>query len=177
MMERIVIPTKFNKTGKRVLSLPLDERRVYAPAYQHYQKAHHEAQEEWKHKRDSAKQAYVESIAHWIASYIAGDSTPVEQKYNIAKFLAGQSLAERGPMNITGPNSLQRWSVQLGNVLELASVEEKTWKDYITATNKADAEKDAALAKARSACDEMKRALAREISDHTHHQYHPDDAH
>jgi len=176
-MEKIVVPTNFNKTGKRVLSLPLEEGRVCAPAYQQYRKAYCAAQDKWKRKFDAAKQAYVESIAHWIALYIAGDSTPVAQKYKIAKFLAEQSLAERGPTNITGPNSSQRWSVQLGNILDLASVEEKTWKDYITATDKADAERDAALAKARSACDEMKRALAREISDHTHHQYHPEDEH
>ena len=174
-MEKIVVPTKFNKTGKRVLSLPLDEEKVCAPAYRIYREAYRKTQDEWKRKWDSAKQTYVESIAHWIASYIARDSTPATEKYKIAKFLAEQSLAERGPMNITGPNSSQRWSVQLGNILELASVEGKAWKAYIIASNKADAERDTVLARVKSACDEMKRALSREISDHTHRQYHPED--
>jgi hypothetical protein len=176
-MEKIVIPTNFNKTGKRVLSLPLDEKQVYKPAHQQYQKAHRAAQVDYKRKLDSAKQTYVENIAHWIASYIARDSTPATDKYKIARFLTEQSLAERGPMNITGPDSSQRWSVQLGNVLELSTVEEKTWKAYIKASKKADAERDAALAKARSACDEMKQALSREISGHTHRQYYPEDTH
>lgn len=175
-MEKIIVPTKFNKTGKRVLTIPLDERQVCAPAYRIYREAYRKTQDEWKRKWDSAKQTYAESVAHCIASYIARDSTPVTEKYKTAKFLAEQSLAERGPMNITGPNSSQRWSVQLGNI-ELASVEEKAWKAYITTSNKADAERDTALAKAKSACDEMKRALSREISDHIHRQYHPEDTH
>jgi len=175
-MEKIVVPTKFNKTGKRVLTIPLDESKICAPAYQLYRKAYHSAKAEWKRKWDSAKQTYVESVAHWIASYIARDSTPVTEKYKIAKFLTEQNLAERGPMNITGPGSSQRWSIQL-SIPELSGVEEETWEVYVAASNKADAERDAAFAKAGSARDDMKRALWREISDHIHHQYQPEDTH
>jgi len=173
-VERIIVPTRFNKTGKRVLTTPLDEKKIYAPAYRLYRKAYHTAQAEWKRKRDSAKQTYVESVAHWIASYIARDSTPATEKYKIAKFLAEQNLAGRGPMNITGPGNSQRWSIQL-DIPELSGVEEKAWEAYVAASKKVDAERDATVAKAGSDCDEMKRALWREISDHIHHQYHPED--
>lgn len=171
-MEKIVVPTKFNKTGKRVLSIPLDDRKVCAPAYRLYKKAYRAAQDEWVRKGDSAKRTYAESMAHWIASYVARDSTPVGEKYRIAKFLAEQSLAERGPMNITGPGSSQRWSIQLGNMSELASIEEEAWEAYVVICRKADAEREAAIAKAHTDCGDMKRALSREISDHIHHQYH-----
>ena len=165
-MEKIVVSTKFNKTGKRVLTIPLDDRKVCAPAYRLYKKAYPAAQDEWIRKCDSAEQTYVESMAHWIASYVARDSTPATEKYRIAKFLAKQSLVERGPMNLMGPGSAQRWSIQLGDMSELSDIEEKAWKAYITASNKADAERDAAIAKARTDCDNMKRELTREISDY-----------
>ncbi len=166
-MEKIIVPTKFNKTGKRILTIPLDKRQVCAPAYRLYRKAYHTAQTEWKRKWDSAKQTYVESVAYWIASYIARDSTPVAEKYKIAKFLAEQNLAKRGPMNITGLGSSQRWSIQLG-MPELSDVEEEAWEAYVTASNKADLERKGAIAKAQTDCDDMKRALSREISDHIH---------
>lgn len=176
-MEKIVVPTKFNKTGKRVLSLPLDEAKIRAPAYQQYRKAYRTAQDSWKRKRASAIRTYMEMMTHWIASYVSSDSTPIAQKYKIAKFLAEQSLVERGPMNITGPGSSHRWSVQLGDIPELSAVEEEAWEVYVAAANKADTEGEASLAKARTDCDDMKRALAKEISEHIHQQHHPEDAH
>lgn len=175
-MEKIVVPTKFNKTGKRVLSFPLEEERICAPAYQQYRKAYRAAQDEWKRKWDSAEQTYVESVAHWIASYIARDSTSVAERYKITKLLAGLSLAQRGPVPIPGQADSERWSIQLG-IPKLSDVEEKAWEVYLAASSKADEERDAALAKAKSACDEMKRALSREISDHIHRQHHPEDTH
>ncbi len=174
-MDKIVVPTKFNKTGKRVLSTPLDEDKICAPAYQQYRKAYDRAQAEWKRNCDSGVWKYIESMAHWIASYVAKDSTPNTEKYRIAKFLAEQSLAERGPMNTTGPGSSQRWSVQLGDIPELSSIEEKAWEDYVAGTNKADTEREAALAKARTDCDKMKQALAKEVSEHIHQQHRRED--
>lgn len=167
-MGKVVIPTKFNKTGKRVLTTPLDEKKICAPAYRLYSKAVHTAKAEWKCKLDSANRTYVESMAHWIASYVAKDSTPVTEKYRIAKFLAEQSLAA---------GSLQRWSIQLGDIPEFSGAEEEAWEACVTASRKADAERDAAIAKARTDCDDMKRTLSREVSNHIHHQYHQEDTH
>lgn len=163
-MEKIAVPTRFNKTGRRVLQIPLDERKVCAPAYQLYRKACLRAQEEWKLKCESLIRKYVERMAHWIASYVARDSTPATEKYRVAKFLAEQSLAERGPMNTTGPGSSERWSIQLGDMKELSVFEEEAWEYYVAASNEADAERDAAIAQATSDCDEMKRALRQEVS-------------
>jgi len=38
-MGKVVIRTKFNKTGKRVLKIPLDDRQICAPAHQRYREA------------------------------------------------------------------------------------------------------------------------------------------
>jgi len=176
-MEKIVVPTKFYKTGKRVLTIPLDERQICAPAYRLYRKACHTAQTEWKRKCDSAIHIYVERMADWMASYITRDSTPATEKYRIAKLLAERSLAERGPMNITGPGSSERWSIQLGGIPGLANVEQEAWEAYLAASSKADEKREAAIAKARMDCDEMKQALSQEISDHIHRQYHQEDTH
>jgi hypothetical protein len=176
-MEKIIVPTKFNKSGKRVLSIPLDENKVYALAYQQYHKAYHAAEVKWKCENEVAIRAYVERIATWIASYIAKDSTPSTEKHRIAKFLAEQALAKQGPISITGPRSSQRWSAQLGDIPELASIEEDAWEAYISATNKADQQRQRAIAKASTDSDEMKRALWREVSDYMHRQYHQEDTH
>lgn len=174
-MEKIVVPTKFNKTGKRILTVPLDDRRICAPAYKLLKKAIHIAQAEWECKTHSEIQAYMQKMAHWIASYVARDSTPATDKYRIAKFLAEQSLTERGPMNIAGPNSSQRWSIQLGGIGELSRVEEEAWEEYVTACHKVDAERKATLTKAHTDFNDMKRALSREVSDHIHRQYQQED--
>ena len=165
-MERIIVPTKFNKSGKRILTVPLDESKICAPAYQRYRKACHRAQTEWKGKRDFNIRMYIERIADWIASYISRDSTPVTEKYRIAKFLVEQGLAKRGPMNVSGPGTSLRWSVQLGDIPELASIEEETWEAYVAASGEVEVERDTALARARTDCDNMKQALRREVYDH-----------
>jgi hypothetical protein len=176
-MDKIVVSTKFNKTGVRVLTPPLDERKVYEPARRLYRKAHHAAEAEWRRKWDSAIRAYVESMAHWVASYIARDSTPVPDKYRIAKFLAGKSLAAEGPMNINGPGSSRRWSNQLDGIAKLSGIEEEAWEAFREAVHRADAEKDVALEKARERNDDVRRALRREITQHVHQQFHPEDTH
>ena len=163
-MEKIVVPPRFNKTGRRVLQIPLDESKICAPAYQLYRKARFRAQEEWKLKCESLIRKYVERMADWIASYVARDSTPATEKYKVAKFLAEQSLTEREPMNTTGPGSSERWSIQLGDMEELSVAEEEAWEDYVAASNKAEMERDTAIAQATSDCDEVKRALRQEVS-------------
>jgi len=164
-MGKVVIRTKFNKTGKRVLKIPLEDRQICAPAYQQYREARHAADEQWRHKWDSAKRAYIETIAHWMASYVARESTSFTERYKITKFLAEQSLAERSPMNIEGPGSSQRWSIQLGGMSKLSSIEQKAWKAYVTVCRKADDERDNAITEACEASDEMARVLRREIHD------------
>ena len=163
-MEKIVVPTRFNKTGRRVLQIPLDESKICAPAYQLYREARLRAQEEWKLKRESLIRKYVERMADWVASYVARDSTPTTEKYRVAEFLAEQGLAKRGPMNTRGPGSSERWSIQLGDMKDLSVVEEEAWEDYVATSNKAEMERDTAIAQATSDCDEMKRALRQEVS-------------
>lgn len=77
-------------------------------------------------------------------------------------------------MNIAGPGSENRWSIQIGDIPELSSFAE-AWGAYLEASNKADAERDEAIAKATTDCENMKRELACEILDNVHHQYHQED--
>lgn len=173
-MEKIVVPTRFNKTGKRVLTIPLDERQVCAPAHRLCREACNKAKDEWIHKWNAAKQTYVESMAHWIASHVARDSTPVAERYKITKLLAELSLAQKGPVPIPGRVDSERWSIQLG-IPELSDVEQAAWETYLAASHKADVDRDAAFAEAEAARNTLERALRREISNHIHHQYDPED--
>ena len=169
-MDKIIVPTKYNKTGKRILTPPLDDRKISAPAYKLYREAYRAAQAEYRRKLDLAKQNYVESMANWIASYVTGDSKPAAEKYRIVQFVVRQALEKQGPFNTEGLGSSRRWSVQIGDIPGLASIEEESWKTYMEECHKADEERDAAVAKAGMDCDEMKRVLSREVSEQVRRQ-------
>ena len=162
-MSKIVVPTKFNKTGKRVLQVPVTEDRLFAPAYQIYRRACEAAEQEREASRAEARDEYVESMAEWVASYVAEDSTPASEKHRITKLLAMQDLQRRGPMNIEGPGSSARWSVQIGGISGLPEAERQAWVAYLKKARGADAEKDAAVEQARRHCEEMKRELRIEV--------------
>jgi len=174
-MGKIVVPTKFNKTGKRVLTTPLQEKWVCAPANRQYRQAYHAIESEFKKKKDKPLYQYIETMSHFIASYIASSSASNEERYKITKFLAEGSLREIGPMAIGGRMNSQRWSQQLGNIPGLSQAEEESWQTYVEESNKLWKRREDALSKASDEHDAMKRALWREISDHIHHQYHPED--
>lgn len=157
------MPSRFNKTGRRVLRIPLDERRVCAPAYKRYWKARDVVEVNRRLECDSAKQLYAETLAEWIASYVARNSTPTAKKYQVAKFLAEQILAATGPMVVEGPGGSNRWSDQLGGMPELSSIEGKAWNRYVDMCRKADAERNTANDKADKDLDDMKRVLWREV--------------
>jgi hypothetical protein len=162
-MDRIVVPTKFNSTGRRVFKVPVSDEKVCAPAYQIYRKACRAAEQECRTKKATVRNSYIESLAQWIAAYVAADTTPAEHKYRITKFLAKLSLHERGPMNVKGPGSSMRWSVQISGILGLAEVEEQHWETYVENSRNADAERDTALERAKLDCVKMKRGLRLEI--------------
>lgn len=165
-MGKILIPTKFNKTGRRVLTTPLHDKSVCAPANRIYRQSYCAIEAEFKRNKDKPLQTYIEEMSHFVASYIASNSASDEDRYRIAKFLAECSLRQTGPI---------RWSRQLGDIRGLSQVEEKAWQTYVAASNRLEKEKEEALDRARDKCSTMKRALWREISDHIHHQCHPED--
>jgi len=171
-MGKIVIPTKFNKTGKRVLTTPLQEKWVCAPANRRYREACPTIKSAWKQKLHEARHLYIETMSNSIASYVANSSTSDEEKYMIIKFLAKESLMEKGSIDINGP---QRWANQLGSITGLSQAVEEASRIYKETLDRVFKEHDEALSRAREECDAMKRALWREISDHIHHQYHPED--
>ena len=160
-MGKVIVATKFNKTGSRSLNTPLDGDKVEAPARRRYQEAHRAAQAAWKLKWDCARRRYIDRMAQWIASYVARDSTPAEEKYRIAKFLAERTLM---PVNPGSLGSSSRWSNQLGGIPELTAVEQEIWEAYVETFRKADAEKETDLHEASLECADMKRALWREIT-------------
>jgi hypothetical protein len=174
-MGKIVIPTKFNKTGRRVLTTPLQEKQVCAPANQRYRQSYDAIEAEFIRNKDRPLQAYIEEMSHFIASYIASNSASNEDRYRITKFLAESSLRQTGPLAIVRRQDSERWSRQLGDIPGLSQVEEEAWQTYVDASNKLEKEREEALNRTGSERDAMKRALWREISDHIHHQCHPED--
>ena len=87
-MDKIVIPTKFNKTGRRVLTTPLQEKSVCAPANLQYKQSYSAIEDEFRRKKDKPLQQYIEEMSHFVASYIASNSPSDEDRYRITKFLA-----------------------------------------------------------------------------------------
>jgi hypothetical protein len=174
-MDKIVIPTKFNKTGKRVLTTPLKEELVCAPANRRYKQSYYAIEAEFRRNKDKPLQTYIEEMSHFIASYIASNSASDGDRYRITKFLAECNLKQTGPIAIVGRQDSERWSRQLGDVPGLSQVEEEAWHAYVDASNRLEKEREEALARARDERDAMKRALWREISDHIHQQCHPED--
>ena len=163
-MGKIVIPTKFNKTGRRVLTTPLQEKWICAPANRRYRQSCKAIEAEFKRNKDKPLQSYIEEMSHFLASYIASNSASDEDRYRITKFLAKCSLRQS-----------ERWSRQLGDIPGLSQVEQEAWQTYMDAFNKLLKEREEALDRASYEHDVMKRALRREIDDHIHHQYHPED--
>ena len=174
-MGKIVIPTKFNKTGRRVLTTPLQEKWVCTPANRRYRQSYDAIEAEFRRNKDKPLQAYIEEMSHFVASYTASNSASDEDRYRTTKFLAECSLRLTGPMAIGGPSDSKRWSRQLGDILGLSQVEEKAWQTYVDASSRLEKEREEALDRARDECSTMKRALWREISDHIHRQCHPED--
>jgi len=162
-MDKIVVPTRFNKTGKRVLRTPLDAKRIYAPAEQKYQPIFRAIEDEWWRKLNYARRAYAERVADWMASYVARDSTPAAERYRVVKFLAEEALAEHGPMEVKGPMAWKRWSCQIGEIPGLPRLEEESWEAYIGTCCRYDEEMGMVRAKAYDDYQDMKRALWREI--------------
>jgi hypothetical protein len=174
-MGKIVVPTKFNKTGRRVLAAPLQDKLVCARANRRYKQTYCAVEAEFKRNKDKPLQMYIEEMSHFIASYTASNSASDEDRYRIAKFLAECSLRQTGPLAVVGRQDYGRWSRQLGDISGLSEVEEKAWQNYVDASYKLEKEREEALDRARDERDAMKRALWREISDHIHHQCHPED--
>ncbi|MDA0734191.1 MAG: hypothetical protein O2909_06915 [Chloroflexi bacterium] len=159
-MAKIVVPTQFNKTGKRILTTPVDNDKICAPANRKYKESYRAIEARWKSAWERAKLEYTQKFAHRLASYIANEVTPVEEKYRIAKFLVEQALATRGPM----PLDNRSWSAQLGGIPALAGAEEDAWRSYLELSHEVEAEKETAIQRARRECDHMKRALRKEFS-------------
>jgi hypothetical protein len=174
-MGKIVVRTKFNKTGRRVLTTPLQEKWVCAPADRRYKKAYYAIESEFKKKKDKPLYPYIEKISHFIASYVASSSVSAKERYRIVKFLSESSLRETGPMAIGDHMDARRWSRQLGDISGLSHVEEEAWQTYVEESQTLWKERENALNRASYAHDVMKRALWKEISDQIHREFHPED--
>lgn len=172
-MAMIVFPTKFNKTGRRVLTTPLKEKWVCAPAKRRYRKACDVIKSEWKLRLDEARRRYTETMLVLIASYVAGSSTSKEQKHMIISFLIEESSIGTAAMDVDVP---RRWSKKLRNITGLDQAAEEASRIYEETRDRVFREWDEALGRAHDEYDAMKRTLWRECSDHIHHEYHVEDA-
>lgn len=162
-MEKLEIPTKFNKTGKRVLRTPLDDRVVCAPANRKYKQACHDIDTEFRRNMKKNDEAYIEKMVDFVASYVASDSASKEDKYKIAKFLAEGRLIQ-----------FSHWSEELGYIPGLSEVEEEAWQKMLEGNKKLEEERKDDLHEARSKWYAMKKELWKEIDEYIHHECHPE---
>ena len=96
-MDKMVITSKFTKSGKRVLKKPLSHNSVCAPAYREYRIAYEETKCEWKEWSSSAKRRYVERMAHKIATCLSGEQISDELRYQTINNLALQFFGNNWP--------------------------------------------------------------------------------
>jgi hypothetical protein len=172
-MNKIVVPTKFNKSGKRVLKIPVDDKRIYAPAHREYTKKRKAIRSELLQNLDYVKKEYVKKISHCIASYLANDSVNSGDRYKVAKFIVEQCMIEKVNISIEteGIEREESLSSQLGKIPELARIEE----EYQAAESRVFGEEAAAIQDAGRELADKKRALQKELRDHIHRQFHPED--
>ena len=163
-MGKIVVPTKLNKTGKRVLTDPYNDKLVCGPANRRYRQSYIAIEAEFNKNMHKPWQAYIEKMSKVIASYVGSESASDEDRYRIIKFLAEGGLRE---------TALDR--PQLGDIPEISQMVQEAWQNYMEAFGKLLKEREEALKRASYEHDVMKRALRREISDYFHHQFHPED--
>lgn len=162
-MGKIRVPTKSNKTGWRVLKLPLDDKQVCAAANKRYRQSYKAIMGEFKRNMHKPWQAYVERMAEVLASYVGSKSASKEDRYRIVKFLAEGRLTESADRP------------QLGDIPDISQEEQEAWETYIEEYGKVDGKWKEDLERASYEHDVEKRALWREITDHIHYQYHPED--
>lgn len=162
-MDKIVVPTRFNKTGRRVLKLPLDDKQVCAPANKRYSQSYKAIMDEFNRNMHKPWQAYVERMAEALASYVGSKSASKEDRYKIVKFLAEGRLTE----SASRP--------QLGDIPDISQEEQEAWETYIEEYGRVDGKWKEDLERASYEHGVEKRALWREISDYYHHECHPED--
>lgn len=162
-MEKLRVPTKFNKTGWRDLKIPLDDKQVCAPANRRYRESYKAIMDEFKRNMHKPWQAYVERMAEVLASYVDSKSASKEDTYRIVKFLAEGRLAE------------SRGRPELGDIPNISQEEQEAWANYIEEYGKVYGKWKEDLEIASYEHGVEKRALWREITDHIHYQYHPED--
>jgi len=159
----VEVPTKFNKTGKRILTDPYNDKLVCAPANRRYRQSCKAIMDKFERNKDKPLKEYIEKMSQVIASYVGSESASDEDRYRIIKFLAEGGLSEYAE------------KPPLGDISGLSQMVQEAWQKYNEACGKLWKERDEALKRASYEHDDMKRALRREISDYFHHQFHPED--
>jgi len=163
-MGKIVVHTKFNRTGKRILTTPLREEYVCAPANRKYRQAYNRIEAEFKKKMHDPDNKYIETVSRFVAEYVASKSSSYDEILKIVKFLAACSIRAIGP-RIGSHMDSRIWLQRLGNIPGLSALEEKAWQTCRKEFNTLWVKRETALQKASYEHDEMKRQLWREISD------------
>lgn len=150
-MGKIVVPTKFNKVGKRVLTTPVEGKWVCAPADRRYRQSRRAIEAEFRSNIHKPWQAYIETMSRFLASYVGSNSASEEDRYRIIRFLAECKLTE----NADRP--------QLGDIPGLSQVEQEARKTYVNAFNKLLKKREEALKQASYEHDVEKRELWKEV--------------
>jgi hypothetical protein len=166
-MGKIVVRTKFNKTGKRTLTTPLREEYVCAPANRKYRQVYDRIEAEFKKKMHNPRHKYAKTIARFAASYLASKSSSAQETYSLVEYLTYSGIkASSGRIDMT----------KLKNIPGLTEIEEKAWKTCNREFDLLWRKRQADLDEASRQHDETKRQLWRETSDEIHREFHPENS-
>jgi len=162
---KIIVHTKFNKTGKRILTTPLQEKYVCALANRKYHQACDKIEAEFKSKMHNPQHKYAKTIARFIARYISNNSSSVQETFTLVEYLAyGSMKGSSGRTDMT----------KLKNIPGLSEIEEESWKTCQKEFSTLWRRRESDLSKASNQHNEMKRQLWREITDEIHNEFHPE---
>jgi hypothetical protein len=152
---KIIVHTKSNKTGKRILTTPLQEKYVSAPANRKYYQACNKIEAEFKSKMCNPQHKYTKTLARFIASYIANKSSSVQETFALVEYFAyGSMNGSSGRIDIT----------RFENISGLSDIEEKAWRTCQKEFSILWRKRESDLEIASYEHDKMKRQLWREVA-------------
>ena len=166
-MDKIVIASKFTKSGKRVLKRPVSDRSVCAPINRKYKGAFENIDDEWKEKRSAAKAIYVESMARHVATYFSGECSSKRPNYRFLYDLAKEALESSGVRWLMDHLvTAVRSSESSDELSALRDIERRLRNEYSLSMNQAERSAKAAKQDIQDRCIQMRRELWREVEEH-----------
>ena len=149
-MGKLVVRTKFNASGKRILTTPLNNNIVLSPATRYWKSVYSDSNDRLNAELDLAKERYRQTLLSGVASQLN-----VQVTLDDKRRVTGMWLRD-----VFAPTEPPTWSILIPAI---ASVEKSAWANYQEDRRAAFSARDEALTYARGKCAEMREELWREV--------------